>query len=165
LIIKILSRRFIVDSKRDLEKQVFAAARDNGISSVLFRNAVARKLGLNITDGECLSLLSIKGVSTPTELARYTGLTTGSTTAMLDRLERAQFIRRKPNPEDRRSVLIEINKKWTETAGPLVRGVQQAHAELIASYSDEELETIADFLTRFTNNVTEHTKMIEIDVS
>ena len=73
--------------KRDLEKQVFAAARDNGISSVLFRNVIARKLGLNITDGECLSLLSIKGVSTPTELARYTGLTTGSTTAMLDRLE------------------------------------------------------------------------------
>ena len=150
---------------RNLEKQVFAAARDNGISSVLFRNAIARKLGLNITDGECLSLLSIRGVSTPTELARYTGLTSGSTTAMLDRLERAQFIRRKPNPEDRRGVLIVINKKWTETAGPLVRGVQQAHAELIASYSDEELETIADFLTRFTNNVIEHTKMIEKDLT
>ena len=147
--------------KRDLEKQVFAAARDNGISSVLFRNVIARKLGLNITDGECLSLLSIKGVSTPTELARYTGLTTGSTTAMLDRLERARFIRRKPNPEDRRGVLIEISKKWTETAGPLVGGVQQAHAELIASYSDEELETIADFLTRFTKNVTDQTKRVE----
>ena len=148
---------------RDLEKKVFAAARDNGISSVLFRNAVARKLGLNSTDGECLSLLSIKGVSTPTELARYTGLTSGSTTAMLDRLERTQFIRRKPNPRDRRGVLIEISEKWSETAGPLVRDVQQAHAELIASYSDEDLETIADFLTRFTNNVTEHTKKIEKD--
>jgi DNA-binding MarR family transcriptional regulator len=154
-----------VELMRNLEKQVFAAARDNGISSVLFRNAVARKLGLNITDGECLSVLSIKGVSTPTELARYTGLTSGSTTAMLDRLERTQFIRRKTNPDDRRGVLIEITKKWTETAGPLVRGIQQAHAELIASYSDEELETIADFLTRYTNNVIENTKMIEKDVS
>ena len=160
-----MSRRFIVELMRNLEKQVFAAARDNGISSVLFRNAVARKLGLNITDGECLSVLSIKGVSTPTELARYTGLTSGSTTAMLDRLERTQFIRRKTNPDDRRGVLIEITKKWTETAGPLVRGIQQAHAELIASYSDEELETIADFLTRYTNNVIENTKMIEKDVS
>jgi len=154
-----------VEFLRNLEKQVFAAARDNGISSVLFRNAVARKLGLNVTDWECLSLLSINGVSKPTELARYTGLTSGSMTAMLDRLEKAQFIRRKTNPEDRRSVLIEITKKWTETAEPLVRGVQQAHAELIASYSDEELETIVDFLTRFTNNVTEHTQMIEKDIS
>lgn len=151
--------------KRDVEEQVFAAARDNGISSVLFRNAIARKLGLNITDSECLSLLSIKGVSTPTELARYTGLTTGSTTAMLDRLEKAQLIKRKPNPKDRRGVLIEISKKWTETAGPLVAGLQLAHAELIASYSDEELETIADFLRRFTYNVTQHTKMIEKDLA
>ena len=150
---------------RDLEKRVFAAARDNGISSVLFRNAVARRVGLNITDGECLSLLSIKGTSTPTELARYTGLTSGSATAMLDRLERAQFISRKPNPDDRRGVLIEINQKYSLTAGPLVRGVQAAQAELIASYSDEELETIADFLIRFTKNVTEQTKLIEQGLS
>jgi DNA-binding MarR family transcriptional regulator len=159
------SRRFIVNFKRELEKRVFAAARDNGISSVLFRNAVARKLGLNSTDWGCLSLLSIKGVSTPSELARYTGLTTGSTTAMLDRLEKAQFIRRKPNPDDRRGVLIEISQKWGETAGPLVRGLQQAQAELIASYSDDALETIADYLTRFTNNVTEYTQKIEQDLS
>ena len=154
-----------MDSKRDLERQVFAAARDNGVSAVLFRNVVARKLGLNVTDGECLSFLAMKGVSTPKELAHYTGLTTGSTTAMLDRLEKARFIRRKPNPEDRRGILIEITGKWTETAGPLVRGVRQAHAELIAGYSDEELETIADFLKRFTNNVTEHTKRIEKGLS
>jgi DNA-binding MarR family transcriptional regulator len=150
-----------MNSKRDLEKQVMMAAREQGISSVLFRNAIGRKLGLNITDSECLGLLSIKGISTPTELARYTGLTTGSTTAMLDRLEKAKFIRRKPNPKDRRGVLIEINKKFTETVGPLVAGVQKAQIELIASYSDKELETIADFLTRFTKNVKEQTDIIE----
>lgn len=155
----------MVDSERALEEQVFAAARENGISSVLFRNAIARKLGLNIADYECLSLISIKGVSSPTELSRYTGLTTGSTTAMLDRLEKAGFIRRKPNPEDRRGVLIEITKKWMTTARPMVAGVQKAHRELIASYSDEELETIADFLTRFTKNVTEQTTMIEEDLT
>jgi DNA-binding MarR family transcriptional regulator len=150
-----------MDSKQDLEKQVMMAAREQGISSVLFRNAIGRKLGLNITDSECLGLLSIKGISTPTELARYTGLTTGSTTAMLDRLEKAKFIRRKPNPKDRRGVLIEINKKFTETVGPLVAGVQKAQIELIASYSDKKLETIADFLTRFTKNVKEQTDIIE----
>ena len=150
-----------MDLKKDLEKQVFVAARENGVSSVLFRNAIARKLGLNITDSECLSLLSIRGVSTPTELARYTGLTTGSATAMLDRLEKARYITRKPNPADRRGVLIGIDKKWPETAGPLVAGVQKAHKELIASYSEKELETIVDFLTRFTENVKEHTMVLK----
>jgi DNA-binding MarR family transcriptional regulator len=150
-----------MDSKKDLEKRVIMAARENGVSSVLFRNAIGRKLGLTITESECLSLLSIKGVSTPTELARYTGLTTGSTTAMLDRLEKANFIRRKPNPKDRRGVLVEINQQYTDTVGPYIVGLQKAHHELLASYSDKELETIADFLTRFTNNVKERTKIIK----
>jgi len=150
-----------VDTKKELGKQVFIAARENGINSVLFRNSIARRLGLNITDYECLSLLTIQGDSSPGELARYTGLTSGSTTAMLDRLEKVQFIRRKPNPKDRRGLLIEINEKWRETVGPMVTGVQKAHQDLIESYSEEELKVIADFLTRFTNNVIVQTKLIE----
>ncbi len=150
-----------MNSKEDLEQQVMRAARESNISSVLFRNATRRKLGLNITDSECLGYLSIKGVATPTELANYTGLTTGSTTTMLDRLEKAGFIRRKPNPNDKRGVLVEIDEKWTQTAGPLVAGVQAAQAALIASYTAAELATIADFLTRFADNVKASTEKIE----
>jgi DNA-binding MarR family transcriptional regulator len=151
-------------SKKNLENQVFLAARDQGIASVLFRNAMGRKSGLNITDSECLSLLTIKGIATPTELARYTGLTTGSTTAMLDRLEKAHFITRRPNPQDRRGVLIEIDQRSAAAFAPLVAGVQQAHRELIASYTEQELETIVSFLTAFTQNVKRHTELIEQDL-
>jgi DNA-binding MarR family transcriptional regulator len=151
----------MTNSRKNLEQAVMMAAREQGISSVLFRNAMGKKLGLNIADGECLSLLGIKGTSTPTELARYTGLTTGSTTAMLDRLERAGFIRRRANPDDRRGVLIEVDARWQQAAGPLVAGVQKAHRELIAGYSERELEVIADFLTRFTENVKAQTKAID----
>ena len=147
-------------SKEDLQNQVFMAARDQGISSVLFRNAVSRRLGLNATDSECLSFLGIRGTSTPTELAVYTGLTSGSATAMLDRLEKASYIKRLPNPNDRRGVLIQLSPRYKEVAMPLVTGVQQAHRELLAKYSEKELEAIADFLTGFTKNVTEHTKKI-----
>lgn len=148
-------------NKQELEKKVFLAARDQGISSVLFRNATSRKLGLNATDAECLSFLMMRGVATPTELAAYTGLTSGSTTAMLDRLERANLIVRKPNPNDRRGVLIEADKHYSELAGPLVAGVQQAHRQLISQYTNEELEVIASFLNGFTKNVTEQTRVIE----
>ncbi len=137
------------------------AARDQGVSSVLFRRALSRKLGLSATDSECLSLLSIKGVCTPKELARYTGLTTGSTTAMLDRLEKVGYITRKPNPKDRRGVFVEINKAYTDKAAPLVAGVQKAHHELIARYTDEQLEAIASFLNGFTKNVVDATEEID----
>ena len=148
-------------TKKDLEKDVLQAAQNQGISSVIFRNAIARKLNLNSSESECLSFLGIKGVSTPTEIARYIGLTTGSTTTMLDRLEKAKFIVRKPNPKDRRGVLIGLSDHYMQTAGPLVAGVVKAHVELIASYSEEELAIIGDFMRRFTQNVTEHTKTLE----
>jgi DNA-binding MarR family transcriptional regulator len=154
-----------VHKKKNLEQQVMIAARDYGISNVLFRNATGTKLGLNIADMECLSLLLLKGISTPTELARYTGLTTGSTTAMLDRLEKAKLITRKPNPSDRRGVLIEVNQQSAETVGPMVAGIQKLQTELIARYSSQELETIADFLNRFTKNVVEYTKTIDKDLT
>jgi len=151
-------------SKEELQKQVMIAARDNGTSAILFRNALARKLNLNVTESMCLSLLGIQGTSTPTELAHYTGLTSGSTTTMLDRLEKIHFITRKPNPKDRRGVLIEITQEYTKEAGPLVMGIQKANKDLIAEYTDQELNTIIDFLTKFTNNTVEQTKRVEENI-
>ena len=150
-----------MNPKKELEKEVVIAAGEYGSCSVLLRNATSRKLGLNIADMECLSLLFLKGISTPTELARYTGLTTGSTTAMLNRLERAKLIERKPNPKDGRGVLIEVNKDLSQTLGPTFAGIQKVQNELIADYSPKELAIILDFLSRFVKNVKEHTKTIE----
>jgi DNA-binding MarR family transcriptional regulator len=148
-------------STMDARMKVVMATQDYGIASVLFRNAIGRKLGLNITDIGCINLLFIKGTSTPTELARYTGLTSGSTTAMLDRLERADFVRRKPNPNDRRGVIVEVQQRSREAVAPMVAGAQRAQSEMLDIYSEEQLATIADFLTRFTENLNQHTQTIE----
>lgn len=145
----------------ELQLRVVKATQEFGISSVLFRNAIGRKLGLNITDIGCLNYLFIKGTSTPTELAHYTGLTTGSATTMLDRLEKLNLITRRPNPHDRRGLIIEIRQEARETIGPMVAGTQSAQRQLLDSYSDKELSAIADFLTRFTGNVNKHTERIE----
>lgn len=149
-----------MNQKEALEIQVVATAREQGVSGILLRNTIRRRLKLNAADNECLSLLSIKGTATPTEIARYTGLTTGSATAMLDRLEKAKFIRRKPNPKDRRGLLIEIDKSYGEKIGPLLAGILDANKKLVAAYSAEELKTINDFLTRFTKNVNDQVKVV-----
>jgi len=147
-----------------LHHQVMLAAQNQGISSVLFRNAIGRRLGLNIADAECLSLLSIKGSVTPTEVAKYTNLSSGSTTALLDRLEKAHYIRREPNPHDRRGVIVKMTSKFQDTAGPLVADVQKAHMTLLSSYTPEQLKTITHFLEHFTDNVTKSTAHIEKEI-
>ena len=133
-------------SKDDLVKQVNMSAREYGISTVLFRHAVGERLGVNVTDMECLALIYFKGLTSPSELSRYTGLTSGATTAMLDRLERAHLVERRPNPQDRRGTLIVLTNERNEEVGGLFASGREAIDRLNSSYSESELETIAGYL-------------------
>lgn len=137
---------------------VLFAARDSGIASILFRNALAQCQDLNLTESLCLTMLGIRGSSSPGELARYSGLTSGATTTLLDRLEKRGIIRREPNPRDRRALRIVIEDSYAEQSKKLVAAVQLAHRELISSYGMEELRLIKGFLEGFTENLRVHTK-------
>jgi len=125
------------------------AVRDYGVQLTQFRIAMSESAGFNPTDMECLRVLFLKGVATPSELARYTGLTSGAATAMLDRLEKAGFIERKPNPNDRRGTLITPVKSGAEKMASWFASAREAQDKLISSYSESELEIIADVFERF----------------
>ncbi len=131
--------------KNELVRQVNLAARQYGISSVLFRHAVGERLGVNVTDMECLALIFFKGLAAPSELSRYTGLTSGATTAMLDRLEKARLIERRPNPQDRRGTLIALTGERTTELDALFAPARDAIERLNAGYSERELQTIAGY--------------------
>jgi DNA-binding MarR family transcriptional regulator len=125
------------------------AARDYGIQMTLYRNIIFEKLGVNATDMECLGFLLSKRISTPTELAKYTGLSSGATTAMLDRLEKGGFIERRPNPDDRRGTLIVLAKSGAEKVAPWFAPVEKAQDALISNYSEKELELISGFFEQY----------------
>lgn len=135
-------------TKADLVEKVILGARQYGISNVLFRNLIGEQLGVNVTDMECLGLLFHKGLATPSELARHTGLSSGATTAMLDRLERGGLIERRPNPDDRRGTLIVLDQAGAEKVGAWFSSARQAQSRLVSSYSTEELEVLSDFFER-----------------
>ena len=137
-------------TKTDLKKRALMAVRDYGVNLTQFRNAMSEWAGLNVTDMECFRLLILKGIATPSELGRHTGLTSGATTAMLDRLEKAGLIERRPNPEDRRSILITPAKSGAVKAASWFESARKAQDELISSYSESELEIISDVFERFT---------------
>ena len=137
-------------TKTELKKRTLMAVREYGIHLTLFRNAMSEWAGLNVTDMECLRLLFLKGIATPSELARQTGLTSGATTAMLDRLEKAGLIERRPNPEDRRGTLIVPAESSAKRAASWFESARKAQDELVSSYSESELEIIADAFERFT---------------
>ncbi|MCL4272646.1 MAG: MarR family transcriptional regulator [Anaerolineales bacterium] len=137
-------------TKTELKKRALMAVRDYGVNLTHFRNAMNEWAGLNATDMECLRLLFQKGIASPSELARHTGLTSGATTAMLDRLERAGLIERRPNPNDRRGSLIAPEKSSGEKMASWFESARNAQDELISSYSESDLEIIADVFERFS---------------
>jgi DNA-binding MarR family transcriptional regulator len=136
-------------TKIDLMIRTNMAARDYGIQMTLYRNIIFEKLAVNGTDMECLGFLLSKRISTPTELAKYTGLSSGATTAMLDRLEKGGFIERRRNPDDRRGTLIVLAKSGAEKVAPWFAPVGKAQNELISNYSEKELQLISDFFERY----------------
>jgi DNA-binding MarR family transcriptional regulator len=150
-------------TKNELRKRALMAVRDYGVNLTQFRNAMSEWVGLNVTDMECLRLLFLKGVATPTELARFTGLTSGATTAMLDRLERAGLIERRPNPNDRRGTLIAPAQSSAEKAASWFESARNTQDELISSYSASELEIIADVFERFAKLWNDERRKIQRD--
>src|SRR5947207_2197662 len=85
-----------------------AAAREASGLGVLLSETVARALGLNPTDLECLDVIARRERATAGDLASATGLTTGAVTGVIDRLERAGFAHRERDAADRRKVYVRL---------------------------------------------------------
>ena len=149
--------------KMELKKRALMAVREYGVNLTQFRNAMSEWAGLNVTDMECLRLLFFKGIATPSELSRSTGLTSGATTAMLDRLEKAGLIERQPNPNDRRGTLIAPTKSSSEKVASWFESARNAQDKLISSFSESELEIIADAFERFAKLWDDERKKVQKD--
>ncbi len=133
----------------DLPARIQAAVRRLIADSVLFNHAVTARVGLNSSDSQFLTLLQVHGPMTPGRLARISGLTTGTVTGVLDRLERAGFARRTRDPADRRKVVVALDEgAVAERLMPLYRGQAEWLDTVLAAYDPGELRLIAGFLER-----------------
>src|SRR5687768_15782004 len=106
-------------AREDLLRELGTILRQVSAQSVLISDTVAKQVGLNSTDLECLDLLTLAGPTTAGQLAAHTGLTTGAMTAVIDRLEHAGYVRRSRDPEDRRRVLVEALPRSVGRIQPL----------------------------------------------
>jgi MarR family transcriptional regulator, organic hydroperoxide resistance regulator len=121
------------------------------ISNAILNNQnIADSLGLQLSDMQCLGVLELMGSVTPGKLAESTALSTGGVTVMLDRLQKAGYIKRVPNPTDRRSVLIQVNPKQIAKLNPFYSGITARLEALYSTMTLEELEIAKTFLSRLT---------------
>jgi DNA-binding MarR family transcriptional regulator len=118
------------------------------LSAVLLHgHASAKACDLGATDLYALNVLELSGPMTPGELGARTGLTTGPTTRLIDRLEAAGYVRRAPDPGDRRKVIVEPIGKPAQLDA-VMAPARQKIGEILAGYSAEQLDTLFDYFTR-----------------
>jgi DNA-binding MarR family transcriptional regulator len=134
------------DERQRLEEDFLLALRRGGSIMQLLGQLSAERIGINVTDLNCLNIVALTGSMSAGDLARRTGLTTASITGVLDRLEEGGFVRRERDPHDRRRVMVNLNagpglREVAATFGPLVMAWRSA----AASHSDDELRLLLGF--------------------
>ncbi len=131
--------------------------RQLSMAVVLFHSAIAHRVGLNATDLKTLDLLTLTGPLTAGELAEQTGLSSGTTTELIDRLEKAGFVRRERDPHDRRRVMIQPVAERGNEIDPLFFSLSQRMAQLLTRYDQHEMAAIGDFVQHTIAILTEET--------
>lgn len=132
----------------DLQEQFTILMRRLGTRMILHRQNVAAALGLHNSDHISVDILRETGPITAGELSKRTGLSTGSITALIDRLEKVGYIRRENDPADRRKVLIVPIREPKEADNQTYLPLYTAMIELASSYTPKELELITQFLDK-----------------
>jgi DNA-binding MarR family transcriptional regulator len=147
-------------TRPELISQAALAARLHQNAYDRFEDAAAEYFGVNRTAMRCMDVLERAGRLTAGEIARQTGLTSGAVTALLDRLERAGWLRRLRDVTDRRRILVELTEQARQGAAEVYGPFALAMSEY-DKYSDAELRFITSYIERGSGFLLEQAARIE----
>ena len=125
----------------------FQLAKVNQLASRFLSQKVS---GLNLTPVQALVLgfLHQEDQITSAELGKKTGLDSATLTGILDRLEAADFIERKNNPEDRRSIHIHLTPKGNELSSKAIEVIVGANVDFLQVLTKEQKRNLFDIIKK-----------------
>ena len=150
--------------KQGLLRAVQRAGSGYGARFILLHQAVAERLGLNIIDLRCLRLASEAEEPTAGHLAKITGLTTGTITGLLDRLEKARFIRRERAADDRRKVIVKVLPGGAQKIETIMGPLSQEMDKALRHFTEDELRAVLKFFEVTAGAVSRHLERIQQDM-
>lgn len=134
------------ESQAELSRQLMVAIRQHQSASDMMDEGMAVLLGINRTDGRCLDIIDLHQKMTVGQLATESGLTTGAVTAVIDRLVKAGYVERLPDPVDRRKVIVQLTPAVAQI-GDLVYGeMSTLGRSLMGGLTGAQMKLITHFL-------------------
>ncbi|MDX3907729.1 MAG: MarR family transcriptional regulator [Pigmentiphaga sp.] len=136
------------DSQEMLNSIVTMLGRRLTVYTSLYQTALAERLGLGMVDVKALELVIEFEPITTGQLSCLAGISSGGTTAVIDRLEATGFVVRDKHPLDRRIVVIRpVREKCVEIERHM-RAVAEDVAQIGARYEHEQLSAVHGFLAQ-----------------
>ena len=132
--------------REQLITEVREAFRRNGQAGDAMDQAAAEFLGIHRTDSRLLDVLQMDGRMSAGELARAGHLSPAAVTAALDRLERAGYVRRLRDEQDRRRVLVEVTDHANELTWKLYGPLASAGERMFAKVTEDQLRVMRDLM-------------------
>jgi DNA-binding MarR family transcriptional regulator len=129
-----------------LPVEIVGLLRDLSVAQDRLDQHAAQMLGLNRTDQRALDVIGRAGTLMPSELARSLGMSTGATSAVLDRLERAGYAVREPDPHHRRHTLVRMTPRAEALCAALFDPIIAEATRQAGRRSDAERDAIGGFL-------------------
>lgn len=108
---------------------------------------VVREKGMTLPQMHTLEILGIHGALRMKELAEAMGVTTGTLTVQVDRLQDKDYVRRRPHESDRRSIMVELTPKGEKLFEEHDRLHLRLTEELVSACPKEDRETLLRCLT------------------
>ncbi len=137
-------------ARKDSRGEIPALLETFSVNAYLFQHEVCTRLKLHPTDFLSLHILNQRGPLAAGALSREIGLTSGATTAAVDRLLAAGFVRRISDARDRRRVLVAINEGGIRRLREYYEPIDSFVDKTLAGYSPQGLEAIRRFLRALT---------------
>jgi DNA-binding MarR family transcriptional regulator len=131
-------------------------------AAVVHHESMAERAGVNPTDLKCLALAASEGPLTPTRLAELAGITSGAVTGVLDRLESGGWVRREPDPADRRSVVIRVDAARREELAALYGPLEAAAESGLRRRPAAERRAIASSLAQIADALLADTQQLRV---
>lgn len=116
-----------------------------------WEHCVVRDKGLTLPQMHALEILGSHNGLRMKELAQKMGVTTGTLTVLVDRLEKGDMVRRVPHPEDRRSIIVELTDKGHELFKEHDELHDQLTHDITVELTDEEQAVLARALQKMNN--------------
>lgn len=113
-----------------------------------WEHSVVRDKGLTLPQTHTLEMLGIHVSLRMKELAEKMGVTTGTLTVMVDRLEDNGLVCRRPHQTDRRSIMVELTDTGRECFHEHDRLHKQLTEDITARLTDDERNTLEKILEK-----------------